>query len=110
MHVLTEEHWTKHQIRRLDLNEEPMSPRKEKESVILLDVKHTSLDHPQGFFRRIRSGLDVLAQLYVVYIGEDSLKCRLDVGSVERGSFYKLHAVFRCTMGVGKLESFEVSF
>ena len=62
----------------------------------LLDIKHTSLGHPQAFFRQIWSGLDVLARLYMIYIGKYSLECRDDVGSVERGSFNELHAVFRC--------------
>lgn len=47
----------------------------------------------------------MLARLYMIYIGEDSLECRVDVRRVGRGGFYELHAVFRCKNSVGKLLS-----
>lgn len=61
----------------------------------VLYIEQVSVDHPQWSSRRVGPWVCVLVRLHVVYLREESLERKLDVGRVIRGRFHVHHSIFR---------------
>lgn len=73
-----------------------MLPRKDTEfQARTLYIEQVSVDHLQRSSRRVGAWRSVLARLHIIYLRQESLERRPDVGRIIRGRFHVHHSIFR---------------